>query len=366
MKKNRQYTLLYLLVAIMGALSANAQQVANPGFEDWSAPKFAGQIQPVGWNACNVTQFYFKFNFAHRAAGHSGNYCMMVQDQQMGGAGIMQISPGYFTLGVPWVYVPDITAIPSATAGTSGGIGWNHRPDSLEVWIRRTGKDALKEDFYLLYYAWHGTSVGSAYKGKDGSCVPVSYTNEESDIRQTMNANECMTTRYATQVAEGLWREKRVYEQWTCIHVPIYYLNDELPTMMNLIFSASNYPNYRAGDGMYPGNSLYVDDVRFIYSDRIETLLVDGKVWLGFDPDKAVQTCQLSDGIRKMPVLEARRGRGQLRNARGETGRFPGRKLDGQECHMTLGTVNGAPTIMRVVSGDGRSSREYRVFFRSR
>lgn len=343
---------------------STAQQLTNAGFEDWSAPMFSGQIQPVGWNACNVTQFYFKFNFAHRVRGHRGNWAIMVQDQQMGGAGIKQVSPGYVTLGTPWVYIPDLASIPSATAGTYGGIGWNHRPDSLQVWIRRTGKEALKEDFYLLYYAWDGQSVGTSYKGKDGSCVSVSYTNEESDIRQATNRNECTTSQFAKQVAEGLWRERRVYNDWTRIRVPIYYFNDEVPTMMNIIFSASNYPNFRASEGLYPGNSLEIDDVELIYSASIQSLLVNGVEWKDFNPNKTEQVYMLPAGTKQMPRLEARRGSGVIINSRGEKTYFKGRKLNGTECVITPGTINGAPTEIKVSSGDGRKSRIYRIFFK--
>ena len=116
---------------------------------------------------------------------------MMVQDQEVGAAGITEVSPGYFSLGKPWVYVKSITAINQATAGTSGGITWKYRPDTMSVWIKRTGSNVDKEDFYLLYYAWSGTAKGSKYTGKDGSCASVSQTNEESDIRLALNGNEC-------------------------------------------------------------------------------------------------------------------------------------------------------------------------------
>ena len=73
---------------ILLPLTMNAQQVPNPGFEDWSGETFDGEIQPKSWNASNVEQLSFKFNFAHREAGHSGSYSMMVQDQDVGAAGI--------------------------------------------------------------------------------------------------------------------------------------------------------------------------------------------------------------------------------------------------------------------------------------
>ena len=57
-----------------------AQQVPNPSFEDWSGEKYNDEIQPKDWYASNVTQVGFKFNLAHREAGHTGSYSMMVQD----------------------------------------------------------------------------------------------------------------------------------------------------------------------------------------------------------------------------------------------------------------------------------------------
>ena len=143
------------LMALPFMAYADDFQVSNSNFEDWSGAAFDGEIQPKGWNACNVEQVGFKFNFAHRETGHNGGYCMMVQDQDVGAMGITETSPGYFSLGKPWAYVASITAINQATAGTSGGITWTHRPDSLAVWIKRTGSNTDKEDFYLLYYSWN-------------------------------------------------------------------------------------------------------------------------------------------------------------------------------------------------------------------
>ena len=276
---------LSTLILLFGVSSLFAQQVPNPSFEDWSGEKYNDEIQLKDWYASNVTQVGFKFNLAHREAGHTGSYSMMVQDTEVGAMGITEVSPGYFSLGKPWTHLPSITEINKATAGTSGGINFKYRPDSMSVWIKRTGANVDKEDFYLLYYAWSGTAKGSKYKGKNGSCTSISQTNEESDIRLALNANECGTDQKANQIAEGMWREKKEYGNWTNIKVPIYYFNNDVPTMMNIIFSASNYPNYRANDGLYKGNSLYVDDVELIYSSKIHKLYIGGKEWKGFNPN---------------------------------------------------------------------------------
>ena len=128
MKKN--YIVLLLLFVVSFSISLNAQQVPNPGFEDWSGEKFDGNIQPKDWYASNITQVGFNFNLAHREGGHSGSYSMMVQDTEVGAMGITEVSPGYFSLGRPWSYINGINT-GTATAGTSGGINFKFRPDTM-------------------------------------------------------------------------------------------------------------------------------------------------------------------------------------------------------------------------------------------
>ena len=352
------------LMALPYMAYADDFQVSNSNFEDWSAAEFNGSPQAKGWNASNVEQVGMKFNFAHKETGHNGGYCLMVQDQEVGAMGISATSPGYFALGQPWAYLPDITSINQATAGTSGGVTWKHRPDSMAVWIKRTGSNWKQEDFYLLYYAWSGTTKGTSYKNKQKGCTDHTEINEESDVRQALNGNECGTAQKATQVAEGMWRERAQYSDWTKITVPIYYFNNTTPTMMNIIFSASNYPNFRANDGLYAGNSLYVDDVELIYASTIQKLYVGGREWKGFDPNSSdVQIYELGEDATSVPSVEAYRGVGSLTNARGTTVTFAGRKLEGSEITITNGDLNGTPTVITVKSEDGKSTHTYKIQF---
>ena len=353
------------LMAMPLAVLADDFQVSNSNFEDWSGAAFDGQPQAKGWNASNVEQVGIKFNFAHKETGHNGGYSLMVQDQDVGALGISATSPGYFALGKPWAYLPSITAINQATAGTSGGIQWAHRPDSMSVWIRRTGSNWKQEDFYLLYYSWSGTAKGTSYKNKQKGCTDHNETNEESDIRQALNGNECGTSQKATQVAEGMWRERAQYSEWTKITVPIYYFNNTTPQMMNIIFSASNYPNFRANDGLYAGNSLYVDDVQLIYASTIQKLYVGGREWKDFDPKaKDVQIYELGEDATSIPAIEAYRGAGSLTNAKGTTVAFSGRKLEGAEITINNGDLDGTPTVITVKSEDGKSTTTYKIQFR--
>ena len=228
----RKVLVIWVLIGMPFAGWADSYQVTNANFEDWSGAAFNGEQQPKGWNASNVEQVGMKFNFAHKETGRNGGYCLMVQDQSVGAMGITETSPGYFSIGQPWAYLPSITAINQATAGTSGGQSWTHRPDTMSVWIKRTGSNWDKEDFYLLYYAWEKQAQGTSYKGKNTQCTSHSETNEESDIRIAMNGNECKTTVAGDQVCEGMWRERANYGNWTNIKVPIYYFNDNTPKYM--------------------------------------------------------------------------------------------------------------------------------------
>ena len=363
MRKFYNKNLLSILFIVLSICSASAQQVPNPSFEDWSGEKFDGNIQPANWYASNVSQVGFNFNFAHQEAGHTGSYSMMVQDTEVGAMGITETSPGYFSLGKPWTYLEGLST-GTATAGTSGGINFTYRPDSMSVWIKRTGNNTDKEDFYLLYYAWEGTAKSSKYKNKNGSCTSVNQTNEESDIRLALNGNECGTDQKANQIAEGMWRERKSYGSWTNIRVPIYYFNSIAPTMMNIIFSASNYPNFRSNSGLYAGNALYIDDVELIYSSKIQKIYLDNKEWRGFDPNSSEeQTYSLGKNATTIPTIKAYRGAGELTNATGGKATFHGRELSGSEITITPGNIDGEPTVIVVKAEDGSSTSTYKIKF---
>ncbi len=361
MKKFYSVVLLAILCCV--ASNVTAQQVPNPSFEDWNGDKFDGEIQPKDWYGSNISQAGINFNLTNQEKGHTGQYSIMVKDTEVGALGITELSPGYFSLGRPWSYLEGLST-GTATAGTSGGINWTHRPDTMSVWIKRTGNNTDKEDFYLLYYAWSGTAKADSYKNKNGGCTSVSQTNEESDIRLALDANECGTDQKATQIAEGMWREKKQYGDWTNIRVPIYYFNDDVPEMMNIIFSASNYPNFRAKDGLYDGNALYVDDVELIYSSKIDKLYIREREWKAFDPNSAEEQVYSVGKATEIPAVFGVRGVGSITNARGNTATFPGRKLTSEEFKIVQqGAIDGDPMIIQVNATDGSSTTTYKIKF---
>lgn len=352
----------FLIGAIFAILPTFAQQLPDPHFENWT-DKFKSDVQLANWHGSNVSQVGSKFTFMFQKQGRTG-YCAYVADRAIGipKLNLGATGPGYMSLGQPWQYLKGLN-LNSATAGTEGGIPWKYRPDTMAVWIKRVGPDTDKEDFHLLFYSWAGTAKSSHYKNKAGGCTETERVNEESDVRSATDGNECGIDQPAKQVAEGWHRARAKYNGWTQIKVPVLYKSDAKPTMCNVIFSAGNYPAFRANDGLYNGNALYVDDVELIYSSRIDKMVINGKEWKEFNPNTdKVQTCKVQKTSGQQAVaIQAYRGIGTLTNIKGQKVRFNGRKLDSNEMTIVPGEVNGKPWVITVKAEDASSEHVYKI-----
>ena len=353
----------FLVGAIFAILPTFAQQLPDSHFENWT-DKFKGDVQLANWHGSNVSQVGSKFTFMFQKQGRTG-YCAYVADRAIGipKLNLGATGPGYMSLGQPWQYLKGLS-LNSATAGTEGGISWKYRPDTMAIWIKRVGPDTDKEDFHLLFYSWIGTAKSSHYKNKAGGCTETERVNEESDIRSATDGNECGIDQPVKQVAEGWHRARAKYNEWTQIKVPILYKNDGRPTMCNVIFSAGNYPAFRANDGLYDGNALYIDDVELIYSSRIDKLVINGKEWKEFNPNSDKVQVYKGEGLKANGEgikIAAYRGIGTLTNIKGQKARFNGRKLDGNEMTIVPGEVNGKPWEIIVKAEDGSSTHVYKI-----
>ena len=354
------FVLVFLFVAVSAVQAQTVQgtgnasyQVPDSGFEDWS-DSFNGQ-PALGhpWNGANIHKVALGINVygqvVHRTdERHSGSYAARLVDTEVGAAGITEISPSWVTLGSPWAYLDGLDTN-TATAGTDGGIAFAHRPDTMAVWIKR-GTPNGEEHINLVYYSWKGTSVGSKYKGKGGDCTSTTHYDEESDIRRQTDGNSCGTDQLATQVGEGWLQTSQQYSNWTLIKVPITYYNDEKPEKMNIILSASNYPEFRRNDGLHKDNYMIVDDLSLIYSSKIHEIRLGGRPLEGFNPENYTYTIELGEyaTVSDIPSISCKRS---------------GRTLSGSEIVIDMAKELGQPTTITVKAEDGSSTSTYTLLF---
>ena len=392
MVKNLKLIALFLTLVI-SIFSVNAQtvlgtaktegfQVADPSFENWTQ-QFDGKPALGGgstgantgkglWYGANVYKdlvggVYGQVVYQTTEA-KSGKYAAKLMDTKVGvvivGIEIKEISPSWVTLGRPWSYLKG-TDTGTATAGTDGGINFTHRPDTMSVWIKRYAP--TPENFNLVYYAWKGTAKGHKYKAKSGGCQDAGeHIDEESDIRRVVkeNINSCGTDVEAEQVAEGYYGDcgnkgtkityGKQYANWTEIKVPIVYTKDVAPEKMNIILSASPYPEGRRTDGLNEGNYMIVDDLSLIYSSKIHELRLGGEKYSEFTANKYEYTYILpvsSDvaTIKDIPAITAFRS---------------GRQLNSNELTITPAAKLGDPTIITVKAEDGSSTTKYTIYFK--
>jgi len=339
----------------------SAQQLPDPHFEDWSGAEFNGKPQLKSWQISNVSQTVLgvtaKANMGEKTTGRTGS-ALKVYDAEIGAAGVTETSPGYATCGEVWLYFAGLANLDASTAGSKGGIKFTYRPDSIAVWVKREGADVAKQAYQIIFYSWKGTAKGTSYKGKDGSCTNYSVENEESDIRQKNDANECNTSQYATQIAEGWLRDtvKQGYSEWTRISIPInYFVANEKPEMCNVIFSAGNYPNKRDPKGLYAGLSLTVDDVELIYNSTIDELRINDTKVRGF----SASTLEFTKANEKASYSPAAEDFTLFRS---------GRQLDASEYTININGAavdNDTPVLITVKAEDGSSQTTYQIKFTS-
>lgn len=338
--------------------NASAQQLPNYDFSA-AGGTFKGVTQPASWNGSNVSQMGFEFPFVEwqQGTGRNGSSAVNIYNDEVGAFDITEEAPGYLSLGVPFSYVDGISTS-KATAGTTGGINFSYRPDTMSVWLKRGGDSNY---FFLVYYSWKGTYKNNSYKAKGGGCInPGEKVNEESDIRINTNSsvylqgttnrnyNSCQTPyERGTHISDGMFASKESYPEWTEIKIPITYFSDEKPEMCNVILSAGNYPNARATTGNTDGNYILVDEVKLIYSSKIHELRLNNVPYASFNPAQLEYTIEVAEG-ESMPTITAKRS---------------GRTLSGSEISINYGAIEGAPTTVTVKAEDGSSTTAYTINF---
>lgn len=288
------------LFSVAGVFQASAQQLPNFGFNDWKGT--CGQttttidgksftrpgIEPEGWNGSNVKQIISFSNFVKKNDnGFNGVSCLLT-NQEPGALGLSAAAPAFITLGTPWIFAKTSAlqqeAVEMGDGGAYGGVQSAVRPDAIRGMFKRDNSKG-SEDAHIIAYLWNGTftsQVRSNIAKVDGTwqeSATVPLENVERAILGKVTAEQS-----GTLIASLDYSISGNISDWTEIIVPFDYKDKvAVPEMMNVIISAADYWNRSK---IVPGNTLDVDDVKFVYYSRLASLTVGGVALEGFSSEK--------------------------------------------------------------------------------
>lgn len=288
MKKILSATCAMMLAS--AGMMANAQQLPNVGFdvEGWKEKCGAthsfsalGKVEdrerpgmePGGWNGSSVNQDALFTSVkkelvvrGYKDDANKDSYVSMF-NTEVGAFNIYSQAPGYITLGTPWV-AADMSK-DNCDGGTYGGISFTSKPDAIVGDFYRVDDnnvDGKNEASHVIVYLWKGT-----YTSKIGKANNPSEDKDNVDRAILRNGDasskgvliaSCDYTFNSTKNAAG---EKG----WQTLEIPLEYVSDENPEMMNVIISAGEYWDRNA---LLEGTTLNVDNVHFVYYSRLASI----------------------------------------------------------------------------------------------
>ena len=272
----------FTILSVCAALSAQAQYIPNGSFDSWksscgSTEAFgtgnwgnvskSGEmrqrpgVEPTSWNGSSINQ-YVAFTEKKSSLVFNDGNAVKLQNIWVGAVGIGSVAPGYITFGTPWVYAS--TSLNDCDGGTYGGNSFSNKPDAIKGRFKRT--DSNNENSYIIAYFWKGTFKSKV--GKKGS--PTAERNNVD--RAVLGMNSATAT--GSLIAKCNYAFKSTNGGWQEITVPIEYLNNETPEMMNVVISGGDY---WTRSNLKENTMLYVDDVQFVYYSELASLTYNGK-----------------------------------------------------------------------------------------
>ena len=206
-----------------------------------------------------------------------------------------QIVPGYMTLGTSWATASVMNLDKSADGGAFGGIDFKGKPDAIQFDYMRAHEGESTEPATFVAYLWKGeykqadvpgeTAMGTPSKvtmyGRDRNILGLT-TNQGGEVTKSDDA-ACVAS--AIKSIEG---EKT--DTFGTITVDLNYGEfagtDVMPDSLNIIFAANDYFGDRTKMGV--GNSLTVDNIKFIYYHGIKDVTIG---------DEAIEFDENNDAI---------------------------------------------------------------------
>ena len=270
------------------AFAANAQQINGDFDGDWKdcVPWTSDgnttivSAQPEGWHISNVC--VNKSIAVGSAVEGSNNTSQAVHLTNQSNK-----IPAYLTLGTPWAtaqvrFLWYEVKGNSTDGGTWGGINFTYHPDAIAYEYKRDNSKG-DENATVIAYLWKGTWTQKDVPGNPTwnfiKYVNPTYVDMNDRERNVLGmqmqgslGGEVTHTNDAKLLASlQKYITNSTKGEWVSDTIPFDYKDMTSGVeKVNVIFSATDY--FGGRNNIVDGNSLTVDNVRFIYYHALDTL----------------------------------------------------------------------------------------------
>lgn len=249
-----------------------------------------------------------------------------------------QIVPGYMTLGTSWATANLADLKNSADGGAFGGVAFKGKPDAIQFdYMRTHGEANPTENATVVAYLWKGEYKQADVPGETGGSSKVTMYGRDRNILgiDTNQGGKVSKSEDAACVASVV--KSIEGDQTDALATMVVDLNygefagtDVQPDSLNIIFAANDYFGDRNKMGV--GNSLTVDNIKFIYRHGIKNAMINGKE-IAFADDNTATTTETYDET-KFSFTKVGEGATVTKNYNDETGVLTIR-VDAQDVKFT-------------------------------
>lgn len=243
---------------------------------------------PTGWCVSNVYTTAKTFNVASRLDVNEdeSDYAVKLTNKSYMGQNV----PAYMTLGTSWATAKGYGG--NADGGSFGGKEFTTRPDAIRFdYLRNTPEG--KENATVVAYLWKGTYTQKNVPGNTailGNPTPCDMTDRDrnilgmptdqgGDVTKTSDAECIATINYSiTSSTNG---------EWETLTIPFEYKTNSTPEKINIIFAATDYFNRSK---IVSGNTLCVDNVKYVYYHTLSDIKLNGTTIDGFNENRTEYT----------------------------------------------------------------------------
>lgn len=200
--------------------------------------------------------------------------------------------PAYMTLGTSWA-----TAVGAdghdADGGSFGGKDFTSRPDAISFdYMRDDSKGP--ENATIVAYLWKGKYTQHKVPGNTALTFLGIKTSDMIDRDRnilgmpTDRGGDVTTENNATCIASFTHNiTKSTNNKWESLTIPFEYKTSDTPEKINIIFAATDYFNRSK---IVSGNSLCVDNVKYVYYHSLSDIKLNGATIDGFNENRTEYT----------------------------------------------------------------------------